>query len=233
MMRTLVLALLLVALPFVVFGETLEAAVAEWARQPRSPLATAAAVVAALALDIALPVPSSGVVSFAAGPLGWLGATLAGTLGLTISCELGYRGAAALTAAPAASSNHSDKSPSLSRVLLGLAATRAIPLVAEAAVLVAGRARVPHSPFLVTVAAANALVCGLFAGLGRWGVATGEEAVAIGVSLAVPVLIAIGVELARRGRAVSHDRGTSGERGSCDQCVELAEADSPPPAARS
>ena len=149
---------------------------------------------AVLAVDIALPIPSSVVVAYAASQLGIAATVALGTLGLTLSCETGYWAARLFGHRLAEPGERPAEGPTL----LVVAATRAVPLLAEATVMLAGATRQPHTRFAVVAVAANGLVCMLYATLGRYGFAAGRELVALAVSVAVPVLLSGAVWLAGR-----------------------------------
>lgn len=198
--KLVVAALLVAGLPFALLGEAFEADLSDWLRQPRPAGAVAVAAVAALAVDIALPVPSSVVVGYAAMQLGPVAAVLLGTLGLTLTCEAGYWATrlvgtlaseapgseAPVSEADGPTASASDPPP---RLPLFLAATRAVPLLAEAAVVIAAGCGMPHRRFLAVVAASNALVCSLYAALGVWGQTAGRETLAMVIAVALPVAL--------------------------------------------
>ena len=194
--KLIIASLLVAGLPFLLLGEAFEADITDWLRQPRPAGLVAAAVVAALAVDIALPVPSSVVVGYAAMQLGPVAAVLLGTVGLTLTCEAGYW-ATRLINTPAANPPR--------RLPLVLAATRAVPLLAEATVVVAAGGGLPHRPFLAIVAVSNALVCTLYAGLAIWGQTAGRETLALIVAVVVPVALSAAVAAVRwrRGQSVT------------------------------
>ena len=198
--KLVVAALLVAGLPFALLGEAFEADLSDWLRQPRPAGAVAVAAVAALAVDIALPVPSSVVVGYAAMQLGPVAAVLLGTLGLTLTCEAGYWATrlvgtlaseapgseVPVSEADGPTASASDPPP---RLPLFLAATRAVPLLAEAAVVIAAGCGMPHRRFLAVVAASNALVCSLYAALGVWGQTAGRETLAMVIAVALPVAL--------------------------------------------
>lgn len=180
--RLVAVAVVAAALPFLLLGEGFETQVAGWLRQPRPYGLLAALLTASLAADILLPIPSSVAVSYAASQLGVLPAAVCGTIGLTISCEVGYRLGRCVAGRP-------QSDTAAGPTLLAVAATRAVPLLAEATVFLAGGVRMPHGRFLAVATASNAVVCLLYGGLGRLGFAAGRELLTLAISVAVPVAL--------------------------------------------
>ncbi len=190
-------ALLVPVVPFVLFGEHSET----WIRQNLLSDAVIAGsgqpfliVVAVLASDILLPVPSSAVLTFAGARLGWLAGTIAGWLGLTISCLVGYwlghrfglplvRRLSSPQHIQAARRRIDRQGPWM------LLASRALPVIAEACVLVCGVYRMRFRSFIVAVAIANLALSATFCALGLLSASAGWFLPAMLVSIAVPCLL--------------------------------------------
>lgn len=86
-------AVLTLAIPvtgFLIFGDEFEQGIGEAVRNFESSQQLFVAIVAVLAVDLFLPVPSSVVLTYGGMSLGILPATAAGCLGLLISSEIGY-----------------------------------------------------------------------------------------------------------------------------------------------
>ena len=196
-MRWLVLGAVVLALilvPFALFGDAVEASTsAALARLRDQPALAAALIVALLAGDSLLPVPSS-VVSTAAGAIfGWkLGAAVIWsgmTLGAVIAYALG-RGAARdlaprwfpLPEIERARRIVTNAGP------LALVLTRAVPVLSEAAALAAGAARMPFGLFLVTVALADAAVALAYAVVGAAAATSGSFLLAFTGLAAIPAV---------------------------------------------
>ena len=135
----------------------------------QSDLAVAAVVIALLAVDSIGPVPSSLVGAFAGLRLGVATGSVVVWVGLMASCVVGYALADRLAHR---SIRHADRllgtAATLTyrrRLLLLLAATRPIPLLAEASIITAGATRLPRVPFLTTCAVANVPVAVAFSAL--------------------------------------------------------------------
>ena len=197
--RLVSIAVLIAAAPLLLLGESFESQVAAFIRTPRPPLLTAGLLVGLLATDIVMVVPSSVVVAYAAGQLGLPLTVLLATLGLSISCTIGYVFGRLTQASPTATP----------RLLAILAATRAVPIVAEAAVVYAGGVRVPLRPFLLTVTLANALVASLYAAIGLLGHQTGGEVTALVLSAAIPIALSLVVVWLFPNRTWSQQRSSS------------------------
>jgi 3-dehydroquinate synthase len=192
----LILALIAVAVPlvpFLAFGTRLDHAVARWLDPLPAPPVLAAIEVGVLAADLLLPVPSSMVATLGGAQLGVVIGTACAWLGMTAGAMLGWwlgrtAGAASL------SSLSLDEQERLARQQrrfgpLAVVLTRPLPLVAEAAAIMAGAAGMGWREFLVAAGSGNlaiALVWSLAGALGRQ--ADSLQWVLVG-SLAVPVAI--------------------------------------------
>ncbi|MCA9000243.1 MAG: hypothetical protein KDA80_24810, partial [Planctomycetaceae bacterium] len=73
--RTLA-ALLVTLIPFLILGTAFEEQIAEFVKTERSPWTMAGIITAVLAGDMALPIPSSAVITYAGAQLGVLGGTI-------------------------------------------------------------------------------------------------------------------------------------------------------------
>ena len=76
-MLPMIFILAIPIVPFLLFGEQVEAALDRWRQHPPAWPLVAGAVVALLATDVFLPIPSSVVSTLAGGQLGLVGGTLA------------------------------------------------------------------------------------------------------------------------------------------------------------
>ncbi|HEY4310140.1 MAG TPA: VTT domain-containing protein [Pirellulales bacterium] len=187
------LVLLVPIIPFLSFGDSLEAQVERWFDTALSPMATAAIVVGILASDILLPVPSSFVSTLAGARLGFLGATAVVWLGMTLGAMIGFALARAFGRPLAQRFSSADD---LRRMeALGedrgpavLALTRPLPVLAEASVLLLGAVGVPWRRFLPVVALANLGLAAAYAGLGYYAGQEGNLPVALAASIALPLL---------------------------------------------
>ncbi|MBX9791987.1 MAG: VTT domain-containing protein [Pirellulales bacterium] len=204
----IVLCLAVPAAPFVIAGPAIERAISDWLAGSSSRTAIATAVVAILAVDIVLPVPSSFVSTFAGAKLGPLSASTASWLGMTLGAGLAFglarwfgRPFAARLAAVGDVDRTLDLTERFGAWLLVL--TRGVPILAEASVLALGVSQLPWSKFLPALVLSNlgiALVYSVFGHLAREENATG---LALAASIALPAAAAIVARTWLR-RGVSH-----------------------------
>ncbi|REK15510.1 MAG: DedA family protein [Planctomycetota bacterium] len=189
------LALLVPIVPFVFLGDEIEGRVAAWLDPPPSPVVVALGTVAILSTDVFLPVPSSAVSTVAGAQLGIAGATLASWLGLTLGAVIGF----ALTrffGRPVAERFASrDDLARLDRVGQRYGArmvvvTRALPVLAEASVLLLGATQMAWRRFLPAVMLSNLGIAVVYAVLGHFARSQGELPLALAASIALPVLAA-------------------------------------------
>ena len=202
------LVLLVPVLPFLAFGEQIDTRVRGWFDPPPSRQMVALLTVAVLASDILLPVPSSVVNTLAGSELGVFLATTASWLGMTFGAVLGFAIArrwgrpAAQRFGSAADLERLDSSVDRFGTLM-LIATRALPVLAEAAVLLLGASRMPWRSFLPAVALSNLGIAAIYSAFGAYAREQGHLALAIAASIALPLLAAT---IARR----LHDALASG-----------------------
>ena len=189
------IALLVPVLPFLGFGGWLEAQVTAWLESPPAPVMIALGTVAILSTDILLPVPSSVVSTVAGAQLGVLAATAASWLGMTLGATLGFA-LARFCGRPLAERYSSVDD--LQRmdwlatrygpwILVG---TRALPVLAEAAVLFLGATRLSWRQFLPAVMISNLGIAAVYSVLGHYARSQGELPLALAASIALPVLAA-------------------------------------------
>ena len=192
----LMLALLAVAVPlvpFLAFGTRLDHAVAGWLDPPPAPRVLAAIEVGVLAADLLLPVPSSMVATLGGAHLGIVIGTGCAWLGMTAGAMLGWwlgrtAGAASLSSLTLAEQERLTRQQRRFGPL-AVVLTRPLPLVAEAAALMAGASGMSWRDFLLAAGSGNlaiALVWSLAGALGRH--ADSLQWVLMG-SLVVPVAI--------------------------------------------
>jgi uncharacterized membrane protein YdjX (TVP38/TMEM64 family) len=192
-----VAAMLVPVIPFALFGEQSEA----WIQQhlladdiSAGGLQQVAIVILVLASDILLPVPSSAVLTFAGAKLGLITGTLAGALGLTASCLLGYW-LGSRFGMPLVKRLTSTQQFNAARRQIDrrgpwmLLVSRALPVVAEACVLVAGVYRMPRRVFFTAVLIANFVLALSFCVLGLYAADGGWFLPAMLVSVILPCLL--------------------------------------------
>ncbi len=189
------LVLLVPIIPFLSFGESLEAMIAHWLDPPPRPAVIALLTVAILSSDILLPVPSSLVSTVAGAQLGAIAATLASWLGMTLGAIIGFYLAKTWGRSLAVRFSSADDLQRMDQ--LGqrygswiLIITRALPVLAEAAVLLMGTTRLAWRQFLPAVMLSNLGIAAIYSVLGHLAKAQGELPLALAASIALPLAAA-------------------------------------------
>jgi membrane protein DedA with SNARE-associated domain len=161
------------------------------------PVAVAAVIISALALDVFLPVPN-GVTNTAAGAIfGFSLGFVVIWIGLMAASLLGYA-AGALAARPLARrllgaaelARAHQFAASLGPLVLIM--SRPVPIFAELATLAAGMAGMRLSLFLLLTGCANLGVALIFAGIGAAAMASQSGALAFAGSILLPMLAWLG-----------------------------------------
>jgi uncharacterized membrane protein YdjX (TVP38/TMEM64 family) len=189
-----------VLLPFVLLDARM-AALAEGALHAgRSAGYVTLVVVGLLLVDIVLPIPSSFVLATAGYLLGAGFGALACFVGLSCASAAGYalgRLAGEVAARRIVGAPELDRLRAWARTHgdLLIVALRAVPVLAEATVLLAGTARMPVARFAVLVSVGNLVVAALYAGIGA---ASASQQTFAGVSIAAMALPVLLVLLSRR-----------------------------------
>ena len=199
LLKSLLLVTIVLVLPLVLLalsGEFFAGQLAQWRLDPppRGPLALA--IVAILASDVFLPIPSGPVSTLAGSQLGVALGTAASTLGMTLGATLAFALArrwgrplaeryASVDALAAAEEKCRDHGPWM------LALTRPLPIFAEAAALVVGALRMPWRTFLPPVVTSNLAISLAYATLGAQAAEQGWLPLAIAATIAVPLAIAL------------------------------------------
>jgi uncharacterized membrane protein YdjX (TVP38/TMEM64 family) len=193
----LLLVLLVPMVPFLLFGAQLEAWLEAWRSSPPATAVTVLTVIGLLAGDIVLPVPSSLIITLAGAQLGVVGGTLAAWVGMSLGAVIGF--ALARRWGPAFAQRLAGPDD-LQRVRavsdtygpLALVVLRGAPVLAEASVLLLGIHRLTWRRFLPPVLLANLGVAMAYALFGRIADQHGWLPTALGVSLALPLLLTAG-----------------------------------------
>ncbi len=189
------IALLVPVIPFLSFGGWLEERIAVWLDPPPPPGVIALGTVAILSTDILLPVPSSVVSTVAGAQVGIAAATAASWLGMTLGAAIGFalaRTCGRPLAERFSSGDDLQRMDSLATrygpwILVG---TRALPVLAEAAVLFLGATRLSWRQFLPAVMLSNLGIAAVYSVLGHFARSQGELPLALAASIALPVLAA-------------------------------------------
>jgi membrane protein DedA with SNARE-associated domain len=207
-LRRILRATLLVAaalavpiLPLVVLGLSFEERVDAWFQRDLSAGLRFAMIAVVLALDLLLPVPSSVVSTYGGGVLGIVPATLASWLGMSVGAAIGFALARAFgepVARKFSSAQDLQRMENLSRRFgpLALVLTRALPILAEACVLLMGAARLSWRQFLPPVLLANLAISLTYATFGRYF----SQIDALPAAIVASAVIPLGIALLVRGR---------------------------------
>lgn len=139
----------LVIVPFLIFGEQLEASVLPWleSREEQALVLTIAAVLL-LAADSVAPVPATVVIMFLAWKVGWAAGIVGGTIGMSLGVLtagwLGREAVGRLAPKFIPDAELGRLRDSLQRrLVLTLACLRSVPVLAETSVIVAAATGVP------------------------------------------------------------------------------------------
>lgn len=187
--------LLIPVLPFLFFGGQLEQWVQQFVEEPPAASVTALLVIVILATDIFLPVPSSVICTLSGWQLGWWLGTLASWLGMTVGAVIGFALARRYGHAFAAWFSKADDLQRM-RWTIGrygpvvLVLTRAMPVFAEASVLIAGIHKLSWSRFLPAVILSNVGIALAYGAFGHYAQQYQWLPLALSVAVAIPVLIA-------------------------------------------
>jgi uncharacterized membrane protein YdjX (TVP38/TMEM64 family) len=190
----LVALLVFILVPFALFDERIATVAAQALTEARrEPAAVIGLIVVLLALDAVLPIPSSVVSTFAGVALGWgwgaaavwVGATLGGLVGYALGRSAGRGAAMRLVGAVELARAHRlvDRVGPLALIL-----TRAVPVVGEAATLLAGVARMRLLPFLAATGIGNLAVAITYAGIGSVALSSDSFLLAFAGLILVPAL---------------------------------------------
>jgi len=188
-----VLALAVPIVPFLGFGPWLEGRIEGWLDPPPSPALVALASVALLSSDVLLPIPSSVVSTVAGAQLGMALATVVSWSGMTLGAAGGFMLAKAFGRPLACRLSSADDLARLETVSRQYGAwilivTRALPILAEAAVLLLGATGLPWRRFWPAVMLSNLGIAAVYSALGHFARAGDQMPLAIAASIALPLL---------------------------------------------
>lgn len=196
--------LAVILIPFFFWEDAFLASTRSVLGSPSGGVVLALGLAALLAGDVLLPVPSS-LVSTAAGVrFGVGGGAVVSVAGLTAGCALGYalgrrlgRPAAERAAGPRGLEGLERASARWGAAVL--VACRAVPVLAEASVILAGVGRVPVGRFLALTGLANLGLAIAYAWVGAEAATSGSFLLAFAGAIAIPVVAMAAWRLATRG----------------------------------
>ncbi len=193
-MLPMIVILAIPIVPFLLFGERVDAWFDAWKEHPPSTPTVAAVVIGLLASDIFLPIPSSVVATLAGYQLGALGGTIAAWSGMMLGAVIGF--ALARWLGPKFvtwMTRHSDlaRTQALTDRFgpLILVLGRGVPVLAEASVLLLGMHGLSWRRFLPPVLLANLGLAVAYAVFGEVAEKYQVLPLALGVSIALPVVM--------------------------------------------
>lgn len=187
--------LLVPVVPFLFFGGRLEDWLRGIADDPPSTAATVALVIGLLATDILLPIPSSVISTLSGWQLGWWLGTFATWIGMNLGAIIGFALARRWGKPFALWFSKGEDLDRMRQVSdrygpYVLVLTRAMPVFAEASVLIAGIHRLSWRRFLPAVVFSNLGIAIAYSAFGDFAERHQWLPLALGVSIAIPVLVA-------------------------------------------
>lgn len=182
-----------IIVPFVLWGDAFETYGASLLEDATPSPTLAVSLVALLASDLLLPVPSSLLAVGMGAVFGIPGGTALVTLGLSVGAWVGYEvGRSAGQAGVARWVDDAQRERleafASKRGLGLLVGLRAVPVLAEASVIVAGSSGMPRDRVLVSTTLANLLIATIYAAAGSIASDTGVLEVAAMAGVGVPGL---------------------------------------------
>ncbi|MGI9430522.1 MAG: TVP38/TMEM64 family protein [Bythopirellula sp.] len=194
--KPLLLITVVLILPLVLlaaWGETFLTSAESWQADPPGKQVVAAAVVAILASDVFLPVPSGPISTLAGSQLGIVLGTIVSTIGMTLGALIAFalarawgRPLAEHYSSPAQLAELESACADHGTWMLIL--TRPLPILAEACALLVGALQMPWRQFLPAVMASNCVIAATYSLLGQQARDYGWLPIAICLSIALPVL---------------------------------------------
>ena len=187
--------LLVPVLPFLFFGGRFEDWLRGIADDPPSTTATVALVIGLLATDILLPIPSSVISTLSGWQLGWWLGTIATWIGMNLGATIGFALARRWGKPFALWFSKGEDLDRMRQVSdrygpFVLVLTRAIPVFAEASVLIAGIHRLSWRRFLPAVILSNLGIAIAYSAFGDFAERHQWLPLALAVSVAIPVIVA-------------------------------------------
>lgn len=187
--------LLIPVLPFLLLGGRFEDWMRGIAEQPPSVPVTFALVVGLLSTDILLPIPSSVVSTMSGWQLGWLRGTLATWIGMNLGATLGFALARRWGRPFALWFSKAEDLAQMKQISdqygpFVLVMTRAMPVFAEAAVLISGIHQLAWRRFLPAVLLSNLGIAVAYSAFGDFAERHQWLPLALGVSVGIPVVVA-------------------------------------------
>lgn len=187
--------LLVPILPFLFLGGQVNEWLRGFAENPPEPVATFALIVGLLATDVLLPIPSSVISTLSGWQLGCFWGTLATWLGMNSGAIIGF---ALSRRYGRAFALYFSRGRDLERIReindrygpLVLVVARAMPVFAEASVLMAGIHQLAWRRFLPAIVSSNLGIAIAYAAFGDYAERNQWLPLALAISVVVPVVVA-------------------------------------------
>jgi len=192
--------LLVPIIPFLLLGESFESQVEAFlkAQSEFSSWTHCLLVIGALAIDIFLPIPSSAISTYAGGVLGTGLATVASWIGMTLGSVIGF-GLARMMGRPfavrLAGADDVERIEQFAQRFgpLALVLTRALPILAEACVLLMGATQLSWRRFLPAVVLCNLVISLTYSACGEYFQKMDALPAAVVASGTIPLLTALAI----------------------------------------
>jgi len=186
--------LLILLIPFFIFGESLETWLTYFLNSSQSKLLVGLVIGGLLSIDILVPIPSS-VVSTAGGYfLGFILGTLISFSGMTISCLIGYFLGTKFgnpLSKKLVGSNELSKLEKLQNKYGNwiIIISRAVPVLADASILVAGIGRMPLNRFILLISLSNLGISIVYAAIGAYSSYINSFLLAFTGAISLPAIV--------------------------------------------
>ena len=200
------IVLLFILVPFALFEQGVNDWTLQQFRSSARPAWIAAVVVVLLAADVVLPVPSSLVSTASGASLGFAFGAAASIFGMTLGALAGYLLGRTL-GLPIASRLVSSRDLEIAsarlrrRTMAALVVMRAVPVLAEGSVLMAGVFRVDPWRFFVSTLFANVGISVAYSAVGALALSVNSFALAFAGAIAIPAVILVVVGRRERRQA--------------------------------
>jgi uncharacterized membrane protein YdjX (TVP38/TMEM64 family) len=193
-MLPMIVVLVIPIVPFVSFGEWVDARLQVWREHPPDRPIVGAVVVLLLTTDVFLPIPSSLVSTLTGSQLGAVGGTAASWIGMSLGAVLGFAIARRLGPRLVAWMTRPDDLRRTAALIerfgpMLLVLGRGVPILAEATVLLFGMHDLAWRRFLPPVLLANLGLALAYSLFGELAERYHSLPLALAVAIALPVLM--------------------------------------------
>jgi uncharacterized membrane protein YdjX (TVP38/TMEM64 family) len=203
-MLPMIVVLAVPLVPFVLFGSRVDAWFEAWRADPPAWPIVAGVVIALLATDVFLPIPSSVVSTLAGSQLGTIGGTAASWAGMSLGAILGFAIARQYGPPLVRWLTRAEDLDRTGRLIERLGPTllvlgRGVPVLAEATVLLFGMHGLTWRRFLPSVLLANLGLALAYSLFGELAERYHSLPLALAVAVALPVLMVAAFRAWTRG----------------------------------